>query len=191
MLPRESPSVLWAGCESKPALIALSQVLGYRAVAMFSTKNDLPAEARSRVSAILNQLLADISDLHSQTKQAHWNVRGRSFYSLHKLFDDLAASVEAHIDDTAERVTALGALAKGTVRMAAAASTLPEFPDAQENELAYAAALVDRYAAAAASVRKAIDDTAALGDADTADLLTGLSRDLDKALWMLESHTRG
>lgn len=157
---------------------------------MFNTKNDIPADAREKVSAILNQSLADLSDLYSQTKQAHWNVRGPSFYALHKLFDDLAGSVEAHIDDTAERVTALGGLAKGTVRMAAASSSLPEFPDAQANELAYVAALVDRYSLAAAFVRKAIDDTAALGDADSADLLTAVSRDLDKALWMLESHTR-
>lgn len=157
---------------------------------MFNTKNDIPAAARKRVSAILNQTLANLSDLYSQTKQAHWNVRGPSFYSLHKLFDDLAASVEAHLDDTAERITALGGLAQGTVRHAAAASALPEFPDAQPGELSYVTALVERYSAAAKSVRKAIDATAALGDADTADLLTGASRDLDKALWMLESHSR-
>ncbi|HUG12145.1 MAG TPA: DNA starvation/stationary phase protection protein Dps [Opitutaceae bacterium] len=157
---------------------------------MFNSKNDLPAASRKRVSAILNQTLADLSDLYSQTKQAHWNVRGPSFYSLHKLFDDLAASVEAHLDDTAERITALGALAQGTVRQAAAASALPEFPDAQPGEFSYVAALVERYSAAAKSVRKAIDATDALGDADTADLLTGVSRDLDKALWMLEAHSR-
>jgi starvation-inducible DNA-binding protein len=157
---------------------------------MFNTKNDIPADAREKSSATLNQALANLSDLHSQTKQAHWNVRGASFYALHKLFDDLAASVESHIDDTAERVTALGGIAKGTVRMAAAASALPEFPDAQSEELSYVAALVERFAVAAAFVRKSIDETAALGDADSADLLTTVSRDLDKALWMLESHTR-
>jgi len=157
---------------------------------MFTTKNDISAGIREKASAILNQALANLSDLYSQTKQAHWNVRGASFYALHKLFDDLAASVESHIDGTAERVTALGGLAQGTVRMAAAASALPEFPDEQPDELSYVAALVERYATVAAATRKAIDETAALGDADTADLLTAVSRDLDKALWMLESHTR-
>jgi starvation-inducible DNA-binding protein len=157
---------------------------------MFNTKNNLPAATRKKVSAILNQGLADLSDLYSQTKQAHWNVRGPSFYTQHKLFDDLAASVEAHIDDTAERITALGGLAQGTVRQSAAASALPEFPDAQPGEFSYVAALVERFAAAAKSVRKAIDTTDALGDADSADLLTAVSRDLDKALWMLEAHSR-
>ena len=150
----------------------------------------MPAGVREKASAILNRVLADLSDLYSQTKQAHWNVRGASFYPLHKLFDDLAAGVGGHIDPTAERITALGGFAKGTLRQAAATSSLPEFPDAQPDALSYVTALADRYALAAASTRKAVDATADLGDADTADLLTQISRDLDKSLWMLESHTR-
>ena len=155
---------------------------------MHTTNNSLSTKTRSKVAAILNQSLADLSDLYSQTKQAHWNVRGRHFYSLHKLFDDLAGSVEAHLDDIAERVTALGGIAQGTIRQAAAASRLPEFPTAQKDDFAYVAALVERFASAANETRKAIDQTAQLGDADSADLFTGVSRDLDKALWMLEAH---
>jgi starvation-inducible DNA-binding protein len=49
-------------------------------------------------------------------------------------------------------------------------------------------ALADRYAALAATVRAGIDTADEAGDADTADLLTGFSRTLDKALWMLEAH---
>ena len=155
---------------------------------MFTTKNSLSAETRTQVAAILNQSLADLSDLYSQTKQAHWNVRGRLFYSLHKLFDDLAGTVEEHLDDIAERVTALGGVAQGTIRQTAASSRLPEFPSEQKDDLAFATALRECFAFAANETRKAIDQTAQLGDADTADLFTGISRDLDKALWMLEAH---
>ena len=88
----------------------------------------------------------------------------------------------------AERVTALGGVAQGTIRQTAASSRLPEFPSEQKDELAFATALRDRFAFAANETRKAIDVTARLGDADAADLLTGISRDLDKALWMLEAH---
>lgn len=157
---------------------------------MFKTRNDLPAETRKKSAALLNQALANLTDLYSQTKQAHWNVRGAAFIMLHKLFDELASMVEEHIDPTAERITALGGTARGTIRQAAAASDLPEFPDAQPEKLSYVTALVERYAVAAAATRKAIDKSASLGDADTADLLTGVSRDLDKALWFLEAHTR-
>ncbi len=54
------------------------------------TAINIPAAARAKVVGLLNQQLANLSDLYSQTKQAHWNVRGQEFYQLHKLFDDLA-----------------------------------------------------------------------------------------------------
>ena len=156
----------------------------------FDTKVSLSQETRAQVAGILNQTLADLSDLCSQCKQAHWNVRGSLFYPLHKLFDELAGSVEEHLDPLAERITALGGVATGTVRQAAARSALPEFPLEPTEGLACVAALVERFGVCATAARKAIDDTAALGDAGTADLLTGLSQDLDKNLWFLEAHTR-
>ena len=156
----------------------------------FRTHIDIPADKRAAIVENLNKSLAITFDLMSQTKQAHWNVRGSLFFQLHKLFDELAGSVEGHIDPLAERITTLGGIANGTVRQAAARSSLPEFPTAGPNELGYVTALIDRYAHSATAVRQGIDDAAALGDADSADLLTALSRDLDKALWFLEAHTR-
>lgn len=157
---------------------------------MFTTKNNLPSSTRSDVAVILDGVLASLTDLYSQTKQAHWNVRGRSFFSLHKLFDELAGQVEAHIDPLAERIVALGGIAHGTVRQSAAASSLPEFPTEQPDEFSYVFALTDRFAGAGATVRAGIDATSTLGDADSADLLTAISRALDQGLWFLEAHTR-
>ena len=156
---------------------------------MHTTKNSLSPKIRTQVAAILNQSLADLSDLYSQTKQAHWNVRGPLFISMHKLFDELASAVEAHLDEIAERVTALGAVALGTVRLAAANSQLKEFPIKESADVIYLTAVTDRFAFCANATRQAIDDIDKLGDADSADLLTAVSRALDKALWMLEAHT--
>ena len=50
----------------------------------FPTRNDLPAEARTKLVALLNQQLADSIDLYSQTKHAHWNVKGPTFIALHE-----------------------------------------------------------------------------------------------------------
>lgn len=152
-----------------------------------STGNDLPAKTREQSIALLNQALADLSDLYSQTKQAHWNVRGKKFFMLHELFDKLAGMVEEHLDDIAERATALGGEARGTLRMAAQASKLPEWPARLAEQEAFTVALTQRFVLAANSIRAAIDTTAGAGDADTADLLTAVSRDLDKALWFLEA----
>lgn len=154
----------------------------------FPTRNDLPAKTRQKVVALLNQQLADTSDLFTQIKQAHWNLKGPSFIALHKLFDELAAEVLEHVDEIAERATALGGMALGTARAAAKASRLPEYPLRAIHQEEHVTALADRYAAVAKTTRSAIDTADSLGDADTADLLTQVSRSLDKGLWFLETH---
>lgn len=156
--------------------------------ALHTSRIDLPENTRAEVVGLLNQQLADTADLYSQTKQAHWNVKGRHFIALHKLFDELAEVVEEFIDEIAERVTALGGTANGTVRMSAGASTLPEYPSNIFEGDAHLKALSDRWAAYAKSTRKAIDDTDKLGDKSTADLFTQISREIDKGLWFLEAH---
>jgi starvation-inducible DNA-binding protein len=154
---------------------------------MHSTKIDLDFEKREPIIALLNQQLADTFDLYSQTKQAHWNVKGAQFFQLHELFDKLATEVLDYVDTIAERATTLGGTALGTARMSAAASRLPEYPEVV-GSLESLQALVDRYAALAASSRAAIDTASEFGDADTADLFTEVSRGLDKSLWFLEAH---
>lgn len=157
-------------------------------MALFPTRNDLSEATRTKVCETLNQLLAETFDLYSQTKQAHWNVKGRDFIQLHKLFDELASTLEEPIDEIAERITALGGVAKGTVRMAGSNSKLPEYPVDATEGMQHVRLLSDRYAALGKAMRAAIDSTDAAGDKDTADLCTGVSRELDKSLWFLEAH---
>lgn len=160
-------------------------------VRSFSTSVDIPAKARTKVNGILNQHLADSFDLMSQVKQAHWNVKGSDFWQLHKLFDEVAARAAEWVDEFAERITALGGYANGTARMAAATSTLPEFPTDITESMDYVRAVADRLGAFTNSARGAIDETDKLGDADTADLFTEISRCADKYLYFLEAHLQG
>jgi starvation-inducible DNA-binding protein len=152
------------------------------------TSIDLAENVRDKMIALLNQQLAGTFDLYSQTKQAHWNVKGAQFFALHELFDRLAAELEAFVDTIAERATALGGLAQGTVRQAAANSELDDYPLELTESLPTVTALVERYAALAASTREAIEAADAAGDESTADTFTEVSRGLDKALWFLEAH---
>jgi len=162
-----------------------------KGIATFATNIDLPAQLRERMIELLNAQLADTFDLYSQTKQAHWNVKGPHFIQLHLLFDQLAGEVFEWIDKIAERATALGGMATGTARMAGAASRLPEWPLEVVDGQAVVEELVERYADLAASTREAIKMSQDLGDADTADLFTGQSRELDKSLWFLQAHLQG
>lgn len=135
--------------------------------------------------ALLNQSLADTLDLAYQTKQAHWNVKGPNFYGLHLLFDQLYIQLGTTVDELAERAVALGGQALGTVRAAGNASHLEEYPQDATRSMDHVNALVDRYSDYTSRVRHAIRKAEKLGDQDTADLYTSVSRAMDKALWML------
>ncbi|QXD16762.1 DNA starvation/stationary phase protection protein Dps [Rhodocaloribacter litoris] len=152
------------------------------------TRIDLAPEVREAMIELLNQQLADTFDLFSQTKQAHWNVKGPEFIALHGLFDDLADQLRDYVDKIAERATTLGGTAAGTVRMAASSTRLPEYPVEVFDGMAHVEALAERYAALAETTRAAIGLAEEAGDISTADLFTEVSRGLDKALWLLEAH---
>jgi starvation-inducible DNA-binding protein len=152
---------------------------------------DLPGSERKALIALLNQLLADTFDLVSQTKQAHWNVKGPQFMQLHLFYDTLYEGIEVYVDEIAERITSLDGVAVGTARSAAAASRLPEMPIGPLNSLESVDLLLTRYKALANSVRAAIDESDKLGDAATADLFTQMVRDLDKWSWFLQAHLEG
>ena len=155
---------------------------------MFDTRNDLPANVRVEVTELLNARLADAIDLGAQSKYAHWNVKGPNFIALHELFDKVAESVEDQIDTLAERITALGGRAHGTIATVARNSTLKPYPEEIAEGLAHVDALSAALADYAAKVRAGIETADRLGDADTADLFTGISRETDKYLWFLEAH---
>jgi len=137
---------------------------------------------------LLNARLADAIDLQTQCKQAHWNVKGPTFIALYKLFDEVNDDVEEYVDLIAERAVQLGGVADGTARSVAKRTTLAEYaargPDPRDHVQALSSAL----STFCKAVRAAINKTADLGDADTADVFTEISRGADKWLWMVEAH---
>ena len=155
---------------------------------LYATKNDLSEQTRSQVIALCNARLADSVDLETQVKQAHWNVKGPDFISLHKLFDEINEDVEEYVDLTAERVVQLGGVAEGTARLAVKASKLPEYPATIAEGHQHVDALSTVLAAYGKLARAAIDEADKLGDADTADIFTEISRGVDKWLWFVEAH---
>jgi starvation-inducible DNA-binding protein len=153
-----------------------------------STKNDLPEETRAKIVRMCNETVADLLDLQLQSKQAHWNVRGPRFYQLHLLFDQVHGVVEDLTDTVAERASQLGGIVEGTVQAIAERSQLPAYPLEITEGLAHVEALSAAIAAAGQRAREAIDQADELGDKDSADVFTAVSRGLDKQLWFVEAH---
>ena len=157
---------------------------------LHSTRNDIRAQTRCVMIELLNRQLADVIDLGLQAKQAHWNVKGPNFIALHELFDKVAEELEEFTDDIAERAVELGGVALGTVQIVSKSSRLPAYPVDLASGKGHVAALAGALASFGASVRAAIETTGKRGDADTADLFTGVSRGVDKLLWMVEAHSQ-
>lgn len=155
---------------------------------MHATRNDLAENARHSMIALLNARLADALDLAAVAKQAHWNVKGAQFQSLHTLFDALNDEARVHADDIAERAVSLGGVALGRTQDVAGASTLAEYPADASAGPDHVAAVADRLATTTNAMRAAIEEADQAGDAVTADLFTGVARGLDKQLWFVEAH---
>ena len=158
---------------------------------LYQTKNPLPLEIRVKAVELMNHRLADCVDLQSQCKQAHWNVKGSNFIGLHKLFDEIYEDVGEYVDLIAERVVQLGGIAEGTVRSAAQRSSLSEYPLVLSTGEEHVAALSDVLAQFSARAREAIDELEDNEDPDSVDILTDVSRGVEKWLWFVEAHQQG
>jgi len=129
-------------------------------MALHPTRNDLATRTRSTVCDLLNARLAD---------------------AIHDV-------VEGQVDELAERITALGGVAAGTVAAVARASTLAAYPRDIVRGADHLDALAQGLAAYGGGLRKAIGGAGKAGDDVTADLFTGMTADIDKQLWLVEAH---
>jgi starvation-inducible DNA-binding protein len=157
-------------------------------LAQVRTRNDLPAAQRERACELLNQRLAECIDLQTQCKQAHWNVKGVNFIALHELFDDINEAVEEYVDLLAERVVQLAGVAEGTLGAVISRTALPAYPPCGSEAAQHLEALATALAKFGSGTRHGIDETTALGDAASADILTEVVRGIDKWLWFVEAH---
>ncbi len=157
---------------------------------MYETENDISAQRRSELNALMNQRLADAVDLQTQLKQAHWNVKGPHFIGLHELFDQVDEAVESYVDLIAERIVQLGGVAEGTVRVSAARSRLEEYPLNIADGHAHVEAVAKALSTFGQEARATISQADELDDADTADIFTEISRGIDKWLWFVEAHSQ-
>ncbi len=145
-------------------------------------------EARLEVGQMLNLLLADEYVLYATTRDYHWNVTGPEFRSLHLQFEQQYEQIAQWIDDVAERARAIGAGARGNwadLTKSARSSADPGIGLAAEHMLSELLALHEEM------IIQLRTDSAActerFQDAGTADFLTGLMEQHEKAAWMLRA----
>lgn len=155
---------------------------------MYASPSHLPQEARQKITAALQSVLADGLDLHSQIKVAHWNIKGMHFAALHPLFETFAVSLANHNDTVAERAVTLGAQIHGTARHVAKNSRLPEYPQDTTRDLDHVRLLAERIESYLVGLQDGRKVAEQQGDVDTVDMFTAIISEFEKHGWFLRAH---
>ncbi|MET9144641.1 MULTISPECIES: Dps family protein [unclassified Streptomyces] len=149
----------------------------------------LPDKEREIAGDALQATLADLLDLSLVAKQAHWNLFGPRFRSIHQQLDEVVATAREYADTVAERAAALGVAPDGRAATIAATSGVPGFPEGWTKDTAVVEILVRTFSTVIERVRQRIEDTGR-ADAVTQDLLIGLTAELEKQSWMFQAENR-
>ncbi|WBP86273.1 Dps family protein [Kitasatospora cathayae] len=149
----------------------------------------LSDSARTIAGNALQATLVDLIDLSLVAKQAHWNLYGPRFRSVHLQLDEVVTTARDHADIVAERAAALGVSPDGRAATVAGASNLPAVPQGWTEDTAVVKMLVEIFAAVIHRVRERIDATGE-ADAVTQDLLIGLAAELEKQSWMFQAENQ-
>jgi starvation-inducible DNA-binding protein len=142
-------------------------------------------QTQEQMCEVLNERLAVGIDLRLAVKQAHWNLRGRGFIGVHELLDEVSARLGESTDMMAERIALMGGFARGTTQAAAEKTTLAPYPVELTAIDEHISELVSRFKSYGEMIRTGMDAADEAGDEDTADLLTEVSRMVEKDTWFI------
>ncbi|MGC0379703.1 Dps family protein [Streptomyces sp. SAI-229] len=151
--------------------------------------SSLPEKEREITGRALQATLVDLLDLSLVAKQAHWNLYGPRFRSIHQQLDEVVTTAREYADTVAERAAVLGVGPDGRAATVAATSGLPEFPAGWTADSVAVEALVTVFSTVISSMRARIEETGR-SDAVTQDLLIGLTAELEKQSWMFQAENR-
>jgi starvation-inducible DNA-binding protein len=153
------------------------------------THSPLADSDRDTAGGALKGALVDLVDLSLVAKQAHWNLYGPRFRSVHLHLDEVVATARDFSDQVAERAAAIGVSPDGRAVTLAQSSGLPEFPAGWTSDDAVVSYLVKAFGAVIERMRERIEQTEK-ADPVTQDLLIAVTAALEKHSWMFRAENQ-
>lgn len=144
---------------------------------------------RQAVADQLAKLLADEFVLYTKTRNAHWNVEGPDFHSMHIFFESQYQQLEDFVDSVAERMRKIGHYAPATLQQFLQLTHLTEAASNNNNSQGFIKELVADHESIIVFIRENINPFAdEYKDLGTSDYLTGLLEKHEEMAWMLRAH---
>jgi len=147
----------------------------------------MKTDSAERVNALLQDRLNSLNDLALTLKHIHWNVTGPNFIGVHTMLDPQVEGVRAMVDETAERIAALGGSPVGTPGALVKQRDWDDYSIGRADAIAHLGALDVVYAVIIEAHRDAIEETEEL-DKVTQDMLIGQSGQLEQYHWFVRAH---
>lgn len=146
-------------------------------------------QASQRLGDHLQQVLVDLTDLHIQGKQLHWNVVGKNFRDTHLVLDEVVDAAREFTDQVAERMRAIYVTPDARVKTVAVQTSLPEIPNDEIDTADTVDAIVAALYAVAGTVRR-VHDEVDDEDPTTADILHTVLERIEQLAWMIDAENR-
>jgi starvation-inducible DNA-binding protein len=155
------------------------------------TQIGISEENKKAVSIQLSKLLADEFLLYTKTRNAHWNVEGPDFHSMHLFFESQYEALDDTMDSVAERIRQIGHYAPATLQSFLELTHLSEKLERTNTSMDFIRELVEDHDSIIEFIRGNINPIAnEYGDAGTSDFITGLMEEHEKMAWMLRAHLK-
>jgi len=144
---------------------------------------------RQAVAAQLAKFLADEFVLYTKTRNAHWNIEGADFHTMHVFFETQYQQLDILMDSVAERMRKIGHYAPATLAQFLQLTHLTEQNASKNNSLGYLHELLADHENIIEFIRGNINPIAnSFNDAGTSDFLTGLMETHEEMAWMIRAH---
>ena len=144
-----------------------------------------------KVAAELSKLLADEFVLYTKTRNAHCNVEGPDFHSMHIFCEQQYNALDETMDSVAERIRQLRHFAPATLKRFLSLTHLTEISREKNDSQSFLKELLVDHENIIIFIRENINRFAnEYGDLGTSDFITGLMEEHEKMAWMLRAHLK-